>query len=106
MADTLLEQETHDHPTPSTYVKIGVILTVITAVEVSIYYIPAMRGVLVPLLLVLSAVKFLTVVGWYMHLKMDPVIYSRLFFAPLLLATGMTVVLMLLFGHFFPHAKP
>jgi len=106
MSETLLEQEIHDHPTPSTYVKIGVILTVITAIEVAIYYIPAMRGVLVPLLLVFSAVKFLTVVGYYMHLKMDPPIYSRLFFAPLVLAVAMTTVLMLLFGHFVPHAAP
>jgi cytochrome c oxidase subunit 4 len=106
MSDTLLEQEIHDHPRPATYVKIAVILTLITAVEVAVYYIPALRGVLVPLLLVLSAVKFLTVVGWYMHLKMDPVIYSRLFFAPLVVATAMTVVLMLLFGHIIPHAKP
>ena len=104
MADTLLEQETHDHPTPATYVRIGVILTLITAMEVAIYYIPAMRGILVPLLLVLSAVKFLTVVGWYMHLKMDPVVYSRLFFAPLVLAISIGCVLMLLFGHFIHRA--
>jgi cytochrome c oxidase subunit 4 len=104
MADTLLEQEAHDHPSPATYVRIGVILTLITAVEVAIYYIPAMRGILVPLLLVLSAVKFLTVVGWYMHLKMDPVIYSRLFFAPLVLAISIGFVLMLLFGHFIQPA--
>lgn len=106
MSDALLEQEIHDHPSPATYLKVAVILTLITAVEVAIYYMPAMRGVLVPLLLIFSAVKFLTVVGWYMHLKMDAAIYSRLFFAPLVLAATMTTVLMLLFGHFIHHTTP
>jgi len=106
MAEAAVHAEQQEHPSPATYLKIAVILTVITAVEVAIYYIPAMRGILVPLLLVFSAVKFLTVVGWYMHLRMDPVIYSRLFYAPLVLAIVMTTVLMLLFGHFLPDAKP
>ena len=106
MAEAAVPAEQHEHPSPATYLKVAVILTVITAVEVSIYYIPAMRGILVPLLLVFSAIKFLTVVGWYMHLKMDPVIYSRLFYAPLMLAIVITIVLMLLFGHFIRHATP
>ena len=105
MAEAAVPAEQHEHPSPATYLKVAVILTVITAVEVAIYYIPAMRGVLVPLLLVFSAIKFVTVVGWYMHLRMDPVIYSRLFYAPLVLAIAMTIVLMLLFGHFLPDAK-
>ncbi len=94
----------HAHPTAPTYLKVAVILTVITAVEVAIYYVPALRGVLVPMLLIFSAVKFAIVVGYYMHLKFDAVIYSRLFLGPLTIASLMVIVLMLLFGHFIDHA--
>ena len=52
------------HPTWTTYWKIAVILTVITAVEVSAYYIPAWENswVYVPSMLIMSAVKFWIVV--------------------------------------------
>jgi cytochrome c oxidase subunit 4 len=42
--------------------------------EVVIYYIQWMHdsGALVPTLLVLSAIKFATVIAYFMHLKFDP----------------------------------
>ncbi|HSJ14848.1 MAG TPA: cytochrome C oxidase subunit IV family protein [Longimicrobiales bacterium] len=85
------------HATWQTYVIVGVILTVITAVEVGIFYIEAMAGVLVPILLLLSALKFFIVVFWYMHLKFDSKIYSRVFFAPLFLATLVVIGMVILF---------
>jgi cytochrome c oxidase subunit 4 len=85
------------HATWQTYVTIGVVLTVITAVEVGIFYIEAMAGVLVPLLLVLSALKFFIVVFWYMHLKYDSRVYWRVFFAPLFLATLVVIGMIILF---------
>ena len=58
-----------EHPTWSTYWKVATILTLITAVEVWIYYIPSFVAsrAFVPTLLILSAVKFATVVLFYMH---------------------------------------
>jgi cytochrome c oxidase subunit 4 len=94
-----------EHPAPATYIKVAAILTVITAIEVSLYYMPAMRGVLVPLLLIFSAMKFAIVAGWYMHLRFDPVLYARLFLGPLTVAAVIAVVLMLLFGHLIHHAQ-
>jgi cytochrome c oxidase subunit 4 len=88
---------THAHPTWRTYVVIGAILTIITAIEVAIYYVPSMAGVIVPVLLVLSAVKFFIVVLFYMHLKFDSKIFSRVFFAPLFLATLVVIGLIVLF---------
>src|SRR5262249_4556820 len=44
----------HAHPGAKEYLGIAVILTVITAIEVAVYYVPAMRPMLVPTLLVLS----------------------------------------------------
>ncbi|MBT8396217.1 MAG: cytochrome C oxidase subunit IV family protein [Gemmatimonadetes bacterium] len=76
---------------------IGGILTVITAVEVAIFYIPFLASVLVPTLLVLSAAKFLLVVMFFMHLKYDSRIFAGVFLAGLVLAAFMTVALIILY---------
>ena len=90
----------HDHPTWSTYWKVALILTVITVVEVWAYYIPDLveSRVFVPLLLILSAVKFVIVVMFYMHLKYDHKIFRALFTGPLLVAVITIVSLLMLFG--------
>jgi cytochrome c oxidase subunit IV len=64
------------------YAMIGVILAIITALEVAVFYIDALAPVLVPVLLVLTAGKFFLVVLYYMHLKMDHPIFGRVFWAP------------------------
>ena len=65
--------EVHEHPTWATYKWVALILTVITIVEVWVYYIPAFVAsrLFVPALLVMSAVKFAIVVLFYMHLRYD-----------------------------------
>jgi cytochrome c oxidase subunit 4 len=85
------------HATPGFYWAVGGILTVITAVEVAIFYIPALSSVLVPILLVLSAAKFALVVMFFMHLKFDSPIFSGVFMAGLVLAAFMTVALIILY---------
>ena len=91
--------EHHDssHMTWKGYVVIGVILTIITAIEVAIFYIPALDAVLVPTLLALSAGKFVIVVLYYMHLKADSPIFSRVFFGPMALAMFVIIALLILF---------
>lgn len=91
----------HEHPTWSTYWKVAVILTLITAVEVWIYYIPSFVAsrAFVPVLLVMSAVKFITVVMFYMHLRYDHKLFRALFTGPLLIAVFTIVGLLFLFGH-------
>ncbi|MEX0891569.1 MAG: cytochrome C oxidase subunit IV family protein [Gemmatimonadota bacterium] len=91
--------EAHEagHMTWRGYVLIGIILTVITGVEVAIFYIPALAPVLVPTLLILSAAKFVMVVLFYMHLKSDSPIFSRVFFGPMVLAVFVVVGLVILF---------
>jgi len=85
------------HASPRFYWIIGGILTVITAVEVAIFYIPALAAAVVPLLLVLSATKFIMVVMFFMHLKFDSKIFSGLFLSGIVLAIFMTVALIILF---------
>jgi cytochrome c oxidase subunit IV len=81
-----------------TYVVIGLILSVITALEVAAvetHYFPP--NVVIPALMILTAAKFFLVVLYYMHLKMDHAIFGRVFWAPLFLAVLVVIGLILLF---------
>lgn len=90
----------HAHPKVGTYVLVGVILTIITAIEVAVFYLEAFRGVLAPTLLVLSAAKFALVVMFYMHLKQDNRLFTYIFLVPLIIAVAVLIALMFLFGQF------
>jgi cytochrome c oxidase subunit IV len=89
------------HASWKVYVFIGLVLGIITAVEVAIFYIEVLAPVLVPILLVLSAAKFITVVLFYMHLKFDHAIFGRVFWAPLFLAVLVVIGMIILF-HVLP----
>src|SRR5690348_1987116 len=90
----------HAHPSVATYLQVAAVLLMLTVLEVGIFYVPAFHPILVPALLLLSAVKFTLVVMFYMHLKMDSRFFTFLFGGPLLLGLGMTLGLMFLFGAF------
>lgn len=87
----------HAHPGTMTYVVIGIALAVLTALEVAVIYIPPLDPVVVPILLVLTAAKFILVVMFYMHLKMDNPILTWVFVAPMMLAVFLIVALIVLF---------
>ena len=89
----------HAHPGAKEYLGIAVILTVITAVEVAVFYIPSMKVALVPTLLVLSALKFALVAMFYMHLKFDARLFSWLFVTPMIVMATIVIMLLRLFGH-------
>ena len=96
--------EQHAHPTWSTYWKVAVILTAITAVEVWVYYTPFQHSRLFnPSLIVMSAIKFAIVVGYYMHLKYDHKLFRSLFVGPLIVAGCTCIALLALFGHIHLH---
>ena len=84
------------HPTPRKYVEIGAILAIITAIEVAIFYIDALRPILIPVFLILSAVKFVIVAMFYMHLKFDSRLFTGAFAFGLLIATSIVIALMAL----------
>jgi cytochrome c oxidase subunit 4 len=90
----------HEHPTWSTYWKVALVLTLITAVEVWVYYIPAFVAsrLFVPSLLIMSAIKFVTVVLFYMHLRYDHKLFRVLFTGPLIVAAIAMIGLLFLFG--------
>lgn len=90
----------HHHPSVATYVAVGAILTIITVVEVGVFYLPAFHPILVPALLILSATKFSLVVMFYMHLKSDNRLFTYVFTLPLLIAGSVIIALLFLFGVF------
>ncbi len=67
------------HPTPAMYWGIALFLAVVTALEVAVPYISALDPVRVPLLLIMGAIKFGTVVAFFMHLRYDKKLYRTLF---------------------------
>jgi cytochrome c oxidase subunit IV len=93
------EPEEHEHPGPRQYVIVAVILAIVTAVEVAIYYVDALSSVLVPFLIAFSAVKFAMVALWFMHLRFDSPLFKRLFVTGIILAlTVFAIVLVTFFG--------
>lgn len=93
--------DAHAHPTWKQYKWVALILTLITIVEVWIYYIPSFVAtkLFVPSLLIMSAVKFAIVVLFYMHLKYDARLFRALFTGPLIIAVVTLISLLFLFGH-------
>lgn len=99
MSDSAQEAQ-HRHPGTGTYLAVAAVLLIITIVEVGVFYVPAFKPVLAPVLLTLSALKFSLVVMFYMHLKFDSPLFRLVFTLPLLLALGVSIALMFLFGAF------
>jgi cytochrome c oxidase subunit IV len=93
--------EVHEHPTWKEYKWVALILTLITVVEVWIYYTPfAKTPLFVPTLLVMSVAKFTIVVMFYMHLKYDHKLFRALFTGPLTIAMATLISLLFLFSKF------
>lgn len=95
---TEVQEHGHDaHAGPRTYVLIALILGVLTAAEVAVFYIEVLQPALIPILLTLTTGKFSLVVLFYMHLKFDSRIFAGVFVAPLLLAMAVIIALIILF---------
>jgi len=86
----------HAHPGSKVYIIIAAILAFITAVEVAVYYIEELRPYIFPILIVLSAAKFVLVVGYFMHLKFDHISFTWYFGGGLALALAMSMSVVVL----------
>lgn len=93
----------HSHRPVWHYLLIAAVLTAVTAFELGplfdLYNLPA------PVLLVLSAFKFIVVVALFMHLWDDSRVFTQIFTAPLIGSGLMILVLMTLFWSFAPASK-
>ena len=88
------------HPSPKEYVRIAIILGIVTAAEVAIYYLDAVRDLLIPLLFLFALIKFTLVVLWFMHLRFDSRTYARFFVMGLAGAITLFLVVLLTFRVF------
>ena len=108
-AQTTAHAGEHSHPSPALYLKVALILFVLTAAEVAAYEAggggmgPGLQElfgpIVVMLLLVLSAAKFALVAMFYMHLKQDSKLLANLFVWPILLAASVIGALVVLFSY-------
>ena len=80
------------------YVQIAMLLAVITGVEIVAIGLPFNKTLLISALVVLSAVKFLFVIFFFMHLRWDKAFCTILFFIGLILAGGTMWALLQLFS--------
>jgi cytochrome c oxidase subunit IV len=112
---TTTTHQEHAHPTAGVYAKVGLVLFVLTALEVGLYEITygshagesarALQPFFVPLLLLLSAAKFALVAMFYMHLRQDSKLFSGIFVFPLIIATVVIVSLMILMAYHMGFAR-
>ena len=98
--NTTVQHRERAHPSPTRYTVIAIILAVVTLIEVAIVYQKFMQPVLIPVLLILSTGKFVTVAMFYMHLRFDNRLFSIMFVSGILLAAAVMVALLTLFGVF------
>lgn len=89
------------HPTPAQYVKIAAGLAALTAIEVGLFYINnavSLGWINTAALLTLAFLKFVVVVGWYMHIRYEKAAVSRFFTFGFALAFSLYGVVLILFG--------
>lgn len=98
LADTVSAEAYEGHPGPDVYVRVGLILAVVTAIEVAIYYANLAQGALLAILLALSTLKFVMVVLWFMHLRFDNRLFSTLFTGGMALAGALFIVVLATLG--------
>ena len=93
----------HHHPQPRQYVSIAIVLAVLTAAEVALFYLEAGvdaigQSLTVPALLVLSAIKFYLVVAMFMHLRFEKRLLSRFFTSGAILAGALYLITLATLG--------
>ena len=90
--------ESHDsHPGPRLYIIVAAILGTLTLIEVGAFFLEMSSWIVVWILLLLSLAKFLLVVFFFMHLRMDDNRFALLFFIPMAVMVALAVALLALF---------
>jgi cytochrome c oxidase subunit 4 len=88
-----------EHKPDSYYIKVALVLAVLTGLETSTYWVD-FGPAFMPALLIMMTIKFVMVVSLFMHLKFDNKIFSYMFYAGLLLAIFVYVVALATFRFF------
>jgi cytochrome c oxidase subunit 4 len=98
--DEVSQAEHGAHPTEAKYVKVALILAVLTAIEVGLYYTKFSQALTNTMLLALAALKFVMVAAYFMHLKFDNKLLRRLFVTGFVLAVSVYVAYLVTLGVF------
>lgn len=85
-------RDEHGHLTDFGYVRIFIILAVITAIEVAFSYLPLPTPVFLIGLFIMMVVKFYLVAAEFMHLKGDHKYFTQFFVTGLVLAVGVYLI--------------
>ena len=96
-----MSTEHHAHPTPAQYWKIAALLAALTALEVGMFYLDRALDLQFfnsVILLGLSTIKFVLVVGFFMHLRFEKPLLTRFFTAGFILAGSLYLVLLAALG--------
>ncbi|MFM2077529.1 MAG: hypothetical protein RJA49_1419 [Actinomycetota bacterium] len=98
-------EDHHGHdghvPKDSYFIRIAIILAVVTALETSTYWWPdSMSKAVVPALLIMMSIKFVMIVSVFMHLKFDSKVFSMMFYTGLGLAIFVYMVFLFTFQFF------
>jgi len=86
------------HPSSREYLRVGLILVALTCIEVYLSYSGLAGAKLIALLLTATLIKFLMVVGYFMHLKFDSGRFSRMFALGAVGAFTLYAAVLLMFG--------
>tara|TARA_B100000809_G_scaffold178937_1_gene176571 strand:- start:129 stop:452 length:324 start_codon:yes stop_codon:yes gene_type:complete len=86
-----------EHPTDARYIRVAIVLGVVTALEVATYFVDIPGVVVIPVLLAMMVFKFFYVAAWFMHLRFDSPMFTKFFVAGLALATLVYGVLLTVF---------
>jgi len=96
--DTTAARRHEYHPSTREYVRVGLILVALTCLEVWLSYSSLSGTALIAALLTCTLIKFVMVVGYFMHLKFDSGRFSRLFALGAIGAFTLYVAVLLMFG--------
>lgn len=105
---TVLDGAVAPYSRDKVYVLTALFLAAITVIEVLTYALPDFpawsheNNLLVPVLLILMAVKFFTVAWIFMHLKFDKKILTWAFYSGLILAVAVYLAVLTMFRIWYP----
>jgi cytochrome c oxidase subunit 4 len=85
-----------------TFMNLAFLMTGLTGIELVLIYLPfPSQSIIYFMLIILSLIKFLGVIFWFMHLLWDKAFLTIVFLFGMLIASGTIAALLLLFNESF-----
>ena len=103
MSDNTYVEKEQPHISNTVYLIVGGFLIVLTAMEITVSYVHALRPVMVPILIVLAIAKFALIAMFFMHLRYEKWTLNITFLFPMTVALVVFGSLMGLFLYLSRH---